>query len=135
MSDGLMSAAEWKAEKERRARLLEGLDSTARQAMEEEWKNSDQERSSAAIEVAKEDAAAAAEKRRHRYEYDVVKIERDQRSDAAVVAEADAVINRYAQEGWRLHTYSQLALSRGAAAPIASTPFSNVLHLVFEREK
>lgn len=127
MSDGLMSAAEWKAEKERRARLLEGLDSAGQAAMEEEWRT-------AALEAAKEDAAATAEKRRHRYEYDIVKIERDQRSDATVIEEAEAVINRYAREGWRLHTYSQLALSRGAAAPLA-TPFSNVLHLVFEREK
>jgi hypothetical protein len=37
MSDGLMSAAEWKAEKERRARQAEGLDGAALEAMEDEW--------------------------------------------------------------------------------------------------
>lgn len=72
---------------------------------------------------------------RYRYEYEVVKIERDNRYDTAVVEEAQRVIEKYARQGWKLHTYSQVALSTGAAMPIASVPFSNVLHLVFERER
>jgi hypothetical protein len=98
-------------------------------------KNCDQERISASIEKAKLAAAAAAERKRLRYEYSVVKIRRDERRDDAVVAEAEEVINSHARDGWRLHTYSQLALSNGSLAPLKSTQFSNVLHLVFEREK
>ena len=68
------------------------------------------------------------------YEYKVVKIRRDGRGDESVVANATSVINEHAREGWRLHTYSQVALGTGAMAPIASVPLTNVLHLVFERE-
>jgi len=135
MSDGLMSAAEWKEEKERRARLLEGLDDSGREAMEAEWRKGDQEKGTVVIEKAKEIAAIAAEKKRHRYEYKVVRIKRDGRSDSTVSEEAETTINTYAQEGWRLHTYSQVALSSGAMGPISSNPLTNALHLVFERER
>jgi len=75
------------------------------------------------------------QERKHRYEYEVVKIERDLRSDVMVAQEASSVINSYAQEGWRLHTYSQVALSWGALSPLSSQQLTNVLHLVFERER
>jgi len=143
MSDGLMSIAEWKEEKERRARLLEGLDDSGREAMEAEWRKGDQEKSTVVIEKAKEIAAEeakeiaaiAAEMKRHRYEYKVVRIERDSRLDSTVSKEAETTINTYAQEGWRLHTYSQVALSSGSMGPIVGNPLTNALHLVFERER
>lgn len=68
------------------------------------------------------------------YEYKVVKIKRDGKGDESVVENATSVINDYARQGWKLHTYSQVALGTGAMAPIASVPLTNVLHLVFERE-
>lgn len=125
MSDGLMSAAEWKAEKERRARILEGLDDAGKQAMEEEWKRSGSATTQSVL-------AAKAENKR--FEYGIIKIERDERLDTEVVEEAMNTLNHYAQDGWRLHTYSQAVLDRGSLGAALGPRWSNVLHLVIERE-
>jgi hypothetical protein len=52
------------------------------------------------------------------------------------------VINDYARNGWRLHTYSQAALDKGAFAVGFMKAFVgpglalvNVLTLVFERDR
>lgn len=72
--------------------------------------------------------------RRHRYEYEVINIEGNQN--------ANEVINAYAREGWRLHTFSLTALDAGAftggfmkAFGGPGVAFTNVLTLVFERER
>jgi DnaJ-class molecular chaperone len=67
---------------------------------------------------------------RHRYEYKVERIERNLVTDRAVVQNAEDTINRYARDGWRLHSYSQESLIDGVMRG-----GSNVLHLVFERER
>jgi hypothetical protein len=70
----------------------------------------------------------------YRYEYEVVNMKCG--DDAA------SVINDYARNGWRLHTYSQGALDRGAFAAGFMKAFGgpglalvNVLTLVFERDR
>ena len=72
----------------------------------------------------------------HRYEYEVVAIDRDGRMDTAVIRNAYEVINKYSAKGWRLHTYSQAGLGAGGFAKgFAGKDMVNVLHLVFERER
>jgi len=72
--------------------------------------------------------------RMHRYEYEVINIEGNQN--------AKEIINAYAKEGWRLHTFSLTALDAGAfmggwmkAFGGPGVAFTNVLTLVFERDR
>jgi hypothetical protein len=74
------------------------------------------------------------QERKHRYEYEVINIEGNQN--------AKEIINAYAREGWRLHTFSLTALDAGAfmggwmkAFGGPGVAFTNVLTLVFERDR
>jgi hypothetical protein len=83
---------------------------------------------------ARSQAEAEARDAKHRYEYEVVNMRCGE--------DATPVINAYAQEGWRLHTYSQTALDGGGFMAGWMKAFGgpglalvNILTLVFERDR
>jgi hypothetical protein len=135
---GLMNADEWRKEKERRQKVLDGLSIEGKKEKQAEWEREalDAAETERKGKEQQEKIArkAKAESTSRRYDYAVARMPRDGKNDGAFAMEAQAVINKYAADGWRLHTYSQMALGSGAMAPISSSPFTNVLHLVFERE-
>jgi hypothetical protein len=107
----------------------ERADSLAKMSPEELQKLSDSDRLILLLEcLHRVEVLSKGEQRKGLYAYKVVKIERDLRFDSKVVAEAEVVINQYARQGWRLHSYSQESLGDNVGRG-----HSNVLHLVFEK--
>ena len=73
----------------------------------------------------------------NRYEYKIHSIKADGKSDENVVSRAEKVINEHASSGWKLHTYSYVAADPGGFTQgfLGQTTLTNLLHLVFERER
>lgn len=70
-----------------------------------------------------------------KYAYKIISVAVDGKSDAAAVSDAGRVIDNYAANGWRLHTYSYVAAGAGGFAKgFAGKDHTNILHLVFEQE-
>jgi len=73
----------------------------------------------------------------NKFVYKIVKIIAEGKSDENVVSRAEKVINEHASSGWKLHTYSYVAADTGSFTQgfLGQTTLTNLLHLVFEREK
>ena len=73
----------------------------------------------------------------NRYQYKIHSIRADEKFDEDVVSRAEKVINDHASSGWKLHTYSYVAADPGGFSHImkGQTTSTNLLHLVFERER
>lgn len=133
---GLMNADEWKKEKERRQSILAGLSDEEKATQLAEWERESEEKSRALAGNVPHRGEEKVSELKHRYDYAVVSIERDGKFDSVVVQEAHELINEWALNGWRLHTYSQMALGAGGfARGFSGQQLTNVLHLVFERER
>ena len=73
----------------------------------------------------------------NKFVYKIVKIIAEGKSDENVVSRAEKVINEHASSGWKLHTYSYVAADPGGFDHgfLGQTTLTNLLHLVFERER
>ena len=73
----------------------------------------------------------------NKFVYKIVKIIAEGKSDENVVSRAEKVINEHASSGWKLHTYSYVAADTGSFTQgfLGQTTLTNLLHLVFERER
>lgn len=67
------------------------------------------------------------------YEYKVLdlKVQQAHNSQEQLASEVQTIANRYAKEGWRLHTYR--LTSFGRTPGFLGLAFENICHLVFER--